>query len=1032
MIADTEYRPQILSKIPPLPGVITAAMRTSVVVLAAVLATSAVTLAREEVAAGGLVASGSNGRALGACPLQHTAAEVEISGTVARVSVTQKFHNPFQEKIEAVYVFPLHQDAAVDQMTMTIGERVIDGVIRKRAEARQLYEHAKTRGRTAALLDQERLNIFSQAVANIEPGRKIEVTIRYSQTLAWRDGRYHFDFPTVVGPRYIPGGGVPSIQRGSEPGPHGEAPVINPAPVPPTRQVPDADRITPPVVEAGYRAGHDFTITVRIQAGLPIADVKSALHAIRVAHPDHDPTRALVTLADGAALPDRDFELSFATAGEGIADAILTHTDERGKFFTLVLQPPPRVTAEETLPRELVFVLDTSGSMNGFPIETSKALMRRAIEALRPADRFNLITFAGKAAVLFKEPVANTAPNRSSALRFIDTLQGAGGTEMMAAVETALAAGHDPETLRVVCFLTDGYVGNDQAILGAVRRHAGTARVFAFGIGTAVNRFLLDGMARAGRGDSFFVLRHEDAVKNADLFYQRIDAPVLTDISLDFGGLAVEEVYPSEVGDLFAAKPVVVKGRYTRAGTGKIQLRGRTAKGPFSREIEVALPEENPENPVLAAQWARAKVEHLMLQDMEGMQRGQPREEIESGITKLGLAYNLLTRFTSFVAVESRLATGADGQPRQVQVPLEMPLGVSRSGVFGDQDDFGHGWGEAGGGSGGGFGNIPATMKKRCAKADRLAQIKTHGGTPQVEDAVERALDWLDQCQNTDGSWGKSNKIELTGLALLAYLSRCETPLSEKHGEEVLKAMVYLIDAAKRGRGIMCDSTGKSRPDASHAIATYALAESAIICRQLHINVPDLDESVKRAGQAVIDALGSDGSWSAGEGGDAVLLASANLQALKACHLSGLDFKGLAKATVKALDALKSASFTDGGPVHPGPVALAYQLWARGDHPLAKNACEAIAQRGPFHWNPATAATVAADAQAMFNRGGEPWKEFNSGFLPAMIKAQQPDGSFKQAAADNDRSAHIRATCHATLALEVYFRFLPGTRRSQE
>jgi Ca-activated chloride channel family protein len=302
-------------------------------------------------AAGRLDAVGPDGQALGACPLEHTAVEAELSGTLARVSVTQRFHNPFREKIEAVYRFPLHQDSAVDEMSMTVGERVVKGVIKERGEARRIYTEAKNQGKVAALLDQERPNIFTQAVANIEPGQQVTITIRYTQTLTWEDGSFGFDFPTVVGPRYIPGastGAVPGAERMPplvrEPptrrGAQGEPPVVNPDPVPPTAQVPDADRITPPVVEEGFRAGHDLSLTVRIQAGLPIHDLKSALHEITIDHPAGDPTRAVVKLAEKSVLPNRDFVLTYRTAGDGITDAVLTHTDERGKFFTLVLQPP--------------------------------------------------------------------------------------------------------------------------------------------------------------------------------------------------------------------------------------------------------------------------------------------------------------------------------------------------------------------------------------------------------------------------------------------------------------------------------------------------------------------------------------------------------------------------------------------------------------------------------------------------------------------------------------------------------------------
>ena len=691
----------------------TEAMKTRIALLAGALSliVSPFAAAAEKdgkITEGRLDAFDAGGKALGPCPLKHTGVDATISGTLARVTVTQQFHNPFTDKIEAVYVFPLHQDSAVDDMTMTVGGRVVKGVIKERGEAKRIYEQAKQQGKVASLLDQERPNIFTQSVANIEPGEQVTITIRYSQTMDWQDGRFGFDFPTVVGPRYIPGGApdgdqpvpveaqMPPMFRKQDPqrGPQGEPPVVNPDPEKPTGEVPDADRITPPVVEEGFRAGHDISIAVTIHAGRPIEDLKSALHEVEVEHPGGDKTRAVVRLAEKAAIPNRDFAISYRTAGEAITDAVLTHTDERGNFFSVVIQPPARVRQDQAVPRELVFVLDTSGSMSGFPMETSKAMMRRAIENLRPEDRFNLVTFAGNTSVLFPSPVANNEQNRHKALRFIDTLQGSGGTEMMKAIHMALGGKHDPKKVRIVCFLTDGYVGNDMAIVGAVKEHAQTTRVFGFGIGNAVNRFLMDAMARAGRGEAHYVLSHEQARKSADIFYERIDAPVLTDISVAFEGLEVGEVYPEHIEDLFAAKPVVIKGRYRSPGSGVIKLKGTNAAGAFERGIPVTFEASNPENAVLAPQWARAKVDDLMMRDMAGMQQGQMKDELKQEIISLGLTYNLLTQFTSFVAVEElRITEG--GKARTIRVPVEMPQGVSYSGVFGP--DSGGGFGAVGG-----------------------------------------------------------------------------------------------------------------------------------------------------------------------------------------------------------------------------------------------------------------------------------------------------------------------------------------------
>jgi len=607
------------------------------------------------------------GKSLGSCPLKHTEVTADIAGFIARVTVRQQFQNPFQHKIEAVYTFPLSQDAAVDRMTMTIGNRVIQGEIKERGEARQIYERAKAAGHVASLLDQERPNIFTQSVANIEPGEQIDITISYSETLDWKDGMFQFDFPMVVGPRYVPG---------QQAGPEGRGFA------PPTNQVPDADRITPMPVRPETRAGHDVSITVSLDAGLPIRHLESKQHEIAVDYPSGDKSRAVVRLKQAAVIPNKDFVIEYQTATDRIEDTVLAHTDERGKFFTLVLQPPKRVRQADVVPRELVFVVDNSGSMSGFPTETAKQAMALCIDGLHPRDTFNLITFSGSVSFCFERPVPNTDQNRRKAQEYLASLRGSGGTEMMKAIHACLAGQDDPERVRVVCFMTDGYVGNDMAIIDAVRKNAGVARVFSFGIGRSVNRFLLDGMARAGRGEVHYILGPEQAAGAGERFYERIRMPVLTDIRLDFGNLAVEDVYPKGIPDLFSAKPVVVKGRYKKGGEGIITLRGKTGAGPFERKIPVRLPDEQAKDDVLASLWARAKVDHLMDQDMTGIQQNRPDPAVKEEILGLGLRYRLLTQFTSFVAVEYKRVT-KEGKTETVAVPIEMPEGVSYEGVFG-------------------------------------------------------------------------------------------------------------------------------------------------------------------------------------------------------------------------------------------------------------------------------------------------------------------------------------------------------------
>jgi Ca-activated chloride channel family protein len=605
------------------------------------------------------------------CPLKHTDVKAEISGFIARVVVTQEFENPFKEKIEAVYTFPLPQNAAVDDMTMRVGDRTVRGRIKRREEARAVYETARAAGQVASLLDQERPNIFTQSVANIMPGEKVAVTISYVETLKYEDGSYEFAFPMVVGPRYIPG--APVGRQGG-----GRAPD--------TDRVPDASRITPTVAPRGTRAGHDISIEVALDAGVPIDGLKSTQHEVEVERPTAH--SAVVSLKDRALIPNKDFILKYDVAGRRIEDAVLTHrsgsADRGDGFFTMILQPPERVAAQDVMPKELVFVLDTSGSMTGFPIEKAKESMKLALDGLYPQDTFNLITFAGDTSILFPEPVPATRENLAKAQAFLASRSGGGGTEMMKAIRAALDPSDAQDHVRIVCFMTDGYVGNDMEIISEVQKHP-NARVFAFGIGSSVNRFLLDKMAEHGRGEVEYVALSDDGSASAKRFHERVRNPLLTDISIDWSGLPVTDVYPKRLPDLFSAKPVIVSGRYTGGTRGVIKLKGKVSGRDFVRDIPIELPENESRHDVLATLWARTRIDDLMSQDYTGIQNGNPRDDIREAITQLGLSFRLMTQFTSFVAVEEMTVTDA-GEPRKIEVPVEMPEGVSHEAVFGEGD----------------------------------------------------------------------------------------------------------------------------------------------------------------------------------------------------------------------------------------------------------------------------------------------------------------------------------------------------------
>ena len=620
------------------------------------------------VTAGSLISLDDKGRPQAACPLQHTDVDIDVSGFLARATVTQQFENPFDEKIEAVYTFPLPQRAAVDDMTLTVGDRVVKAKIKRREEAQALYETAKTKGHVAGLLDQERPNIFTQSVANIMPGEQVTVTISYVETLKYEDGWYELMFPMVVGPRYIPGSQTGKVGVGWAYG---------------TDQVPDASRMTPPVTPPTTRAGHDISLNVKLDAGLPVDSLHSVTHEVIMDTPSAN--RATVRLKDQATIPNQDFILKFNVAGRKIEDALLTHRNgQQGGdgFFTFILQPPDRIEPAEVNPKELVFVLDTSGSMSGFPIEKAKETMKLALDGLYPRDTFNLITFAGSTRVLFPKPVPATKENLRKAQEFLSSRRDGGGTEMMKAIRTALAPSDSQAHVRIVCFMTDGYVGNDMAIVAEIQKHP-NARVFSFGIGSSVNRFLLEKMAEYGRGEVEYVGLHDDGSAAARRFHERVRNPLLTDISVEWGDLQVADVYPTRIPDLFSTKPVLLTGRYTSAGTGTLRLRGKMAGRIVTKSIQVDFPSTEDQHDVLATLWARTKIAHLMGKDFNGIQRGTTKPEVRKAITQLGLDYRLLTQFTSFVAVEEMTITEG-GVPRRIDVPVEMPEGVSYEGVLGD------------------------------------------------------------------------------------------------------------------------------------------------------------------------------------------------------------------------------------------------------------------------------------------------------------------------------------------------------------
>ena len=603
-----------------------------------------------KVTEGSLRALDEKGRERGLCPLKQTDVKAEISGFLSRVTVTQTFQNPYPEKIEAIYTFPLPNDAAVDDMTIQIGERFIKSRVMEREKAFRTYEKAREEGKTAAILQQQRPNIFTQSVANITPSAEIKVIISYVETLKSADGTYEFAFPMTVGERYIPLAKTENAASASETG------------------VADAENVSPARTDLPL---HHVSLEIKLDAGVSIESLNSNSHEIESQR--FSASQFFIRLKNEGELPNRDFVLKFKTAGEKIEDGILTHRDAQGGFFTMILQPPDRVFPADAMPKEIVFVLDTSGSMDGFPIEKAKEAMMLTLGGLNPQDTFNLITFAGDTNILFDAPVPANPENLQKAKEFLASRKSNGGTEMMTAIRAALDASDAQEHIRIVCFMTDGLVGNDFEIINEVKKHP-NARVFGFGIGNSVNRFLLDEVTREGRGEVEYVAPTDDGSAAARRFFERVRNPLLTDISIDWNGLPVEEIFPARLPDLFDSKPLVIAGRYTRGASSRIILRGKMQGQTFEREIAVNFPETSADHDALPTLWARRKVSALMKQDLPGLQAGKFSDQLKQAIINLGVEFRLATQFTSFVAVDEQIVT-ENGVPRRVEVPVANPTG---------------------------------------------------------------------------------------------------------------------------------------------------------------------------------------------------------------------------------------------------------------------------------------------------------------------------------------------------------------------
>jgi Ca-activated chloride channel homolog len=601
----------------------------------------------------------SDNPAVDRLPLLSTAADVSIAGVIADVAVTQTYKNDGAHPIEALYVFPASTRAAVYGMKMTIGNRTVVAEIHEREQARQIYEVAKQAGKSASLLEQQRPNVFQMNVANIMPGDIILIELRYTELLVPHDGVYEFVYPTVVGPRYSnkSAAGTPA----------------------------SGHYVASPYQHEGETPLSTFGMRVRLVAGVPIQEIDCPSHKTRTSYNDGDAV-TVELMPEETNGGNRDFILRYRLDGGGILTGLLLAPGIDENFFLLMVQPPRRVEVSNVPPREYILIMDVSGSMNGFPIETSKALLRNLLGQLRPVDSFNVLFFSGGNWMLSPQSLPASPENIQSALDQVSKQQGGGVTELLPALRTALGLQRTDGMSRTIVIATDGFVDVEAEAFDLIRDNLGDANLFAFGIGTNVNRHLIEGLAHAGMGEPFVVTNQVEAEASATRFLQYIASPVLTQVRLEYEGFNAYDVEPRAVPDMFSQRPIIAFGKWRGEARGAITVTGRTSEGTFYERMDLENAISSPWGAALRFLWARHRIQALADNgDWRNQYASRLGSRPEIGkqhvqeVTQLGLKYNLLTPYTSFVAVDH--VVRGDEPPEKVQQPLPMPKGVTDNAV---------------------------------------------------------------------------------------------------------------------------------------------------------------------------------------------------------------------------------------------------------------------------------------------------------------------------------------------------------------
>lgn len=583
-------------------------------------------------------------------PLKNTDVDVRISGVIADVTIVQQYRNEGSKAIEAKYVFPGSTRAAVYAMNVRIGDRLITADIRERQQARIEYETARTEGRTAALLEEHLPNVFQMNVANIMPGDDVRVEMHYTELLVPQSGVYQFVFPMVVGPRY----NSPDTQD--------------------PRSRATAAAVSTPYLHEGEPNNATVNLKTTLISPLGIKEITSPSHGIRVTSSDND-KRALVEMEQGFSVSNRDFILDYRLSGDQVESGVMLYRGQDENFFLAMVQPPTVVTKDIIPSRDYIFVVDISGSMDGFPLDTAKTLVSELMHGLRPNDTFNIMLFSGSSSTLAPASLPATQANIDQALRMLSTYYGSGSTELIPALRNVYNLPKPADLSRTVVVITDGYVSVESEAFDLVRSNLGKANVFAFGIGSSVNRYLIEGLARAGMGEPFVITDASQAKGEAERFRQMIASPALTNVKASFDGLDVYDVVPSSIPDVLGERPVIVYGKWRGTAGGNVIIEGHNAAGAYRQVLPVAQ-NVSQDTSALRYLWARSRIDTLM--DQDNLTGG---DMLKDQITQLGLKYSLLTPYTSFVAVDRIVRNPNPGSSESVNQPSPMPQGVSDAAI---------------------------------------------------------------------------------------------------------------------------------------------------------------------------------------------------------------------------------------------------------------------------------------------------------------------------------------------------------------